>query len=82
MSNPETLVYLKKGNRMDRPEACPPEIYSLMKATWDENPACRPDFLTIRKKLEQIIERSSYLPYLNMDLTGCEYQNLESNCST
>ena len=52
---------------MARPENCSDELYQLMLHCWQENPKDRPDFSTIRKQLEAIIESSNLLVYMNVE---------------
>ncbi len=47
----QVLRHLESGERMDAPEACPPEVYSLMRETWAAEPANRPTFATILPRL-------------------------------
>jgi len=49
MSNQECVAFLRNGERLERPEKCPNEIYSLMLDCWKEKPEERPNF-------EQIFE--------------------------
>ncbi len=49
----QVLRHLESGERMDAPEACPPEVYSLMRETWAAEPASRPTFATILQRLEE-----------------------------
>lgn len=48
--------YLKVGYRLPRPEHCPPEVYSVMKECWVEDPKSRPTFEEILKLIEVAIE--------------------------
>jgi len=66
--NSEIFNYIKSGCRMKKPELCSDEVYDLMKKCWNADPRYRPDFLTLRRKLEELIETSSYVPYLNCSL--------------
>ncbi|CAL8143643.1 unnamed protein product [Orchesella dallaii] len=69
---------LKDGYRMDRPEHCPQDLYVLMKACWEEEPCDRPDFTSIRLILEDIIEKTTQVTYLNLETanpSSCDYTN-------
>lgn len=45
------IEFLRSGKRLEKPSACPPELYSLMSETWLEDPAARPDFKSIHERL-------------------------------
>ena len=71
MSNAEAANYVVKGNRLERPNECPDDVYALMLSCWQEDPENRPSFLSIVEflgnllpriadTLEKTVERSSY----------------------
>lgn len=39
---------------MESPDGCPPEIYEMMRCSWDLNPARRPTFHDLKVKLLQL----------------------------
>ncbi|XP_075237190.1 activated Cdc42 kinase isoform X2 [Lycorma delicatula] len=41
----------RDGERLHRPDACPPDMYNLMLQCWNKSPADRPTFSTIREIL-------------------------------
>ena len=45
---------VEKGYRMDAPEGCPDEIYSIMQKCWNIEPRRRPSFEDINKLLSGI----------------------------
>ncbi|XP_022089777.1 tyrosine kinase receptor Cad96Ca-like [Acanthaster planci] len=55
MSAREVSNRLKVGYRMERPEHCSPELYSVMQACWDDNPKKRPSFRTLSLDLEKLL---------------------------
>ncbi|OXA57985.1 Proto-oncogene tyrosine-protein kinase receptor Ret [Folsomia candida] len=62
---------LKDGYRMTKPENCSKELFDLMTQCWDEDPDARPDFTTIRRKIEELIGNcGDAANYLNLDSTG------------
>lgn len=48
------IHYVEQGNRMEKPEYCPDEIYSLMKAAWHLDPTLRPSFKEALHRLREI----------------------------
>lgn len=56
---------------MTKPENCSKELFDLMTQCWDEDPDARPDFTTIRRKIEELIGNcGDAANYLNLDSTG------------
>ena len=47
----DVMSYLESGHRMEPPDGCPSEVYSIMKLAWDWDPMKRPTFEEIRSKL-------------------------------
>lgn len=39
----------KEGERLHQPEACPPEVYSMLLECWAKNPQDRPTFASIKE---------------------------------
>ncbi|KAL0274572.1 UNVERIFIED_CONTAM: hypothetical protein PYX00_002674 [Menopon gallinae] len=53
---------LKSGYRMERPPNCSTELYQILRACWNENPAHRPTFKYLVSKLEEMLsEGKDYL---------------------
>ncbi|XP_050401686.1 tyrosine-protein kinase CSK [Patella vulgata] len=50
----DVVMHVEKGYRMEAPEGCPPEIYSIMKDSWDIDPLKRPTFNTVIAKLNNL----------------------------
>lgn len=53
---------VRDGYRLQKPDACPDSLYTMMLQTWDQDPAARPAFTTIRKALEQLEEQVCLTP--------------------
>uniref|UniRef100_A0A8C6Q7I7 Tyrosine-protein kinase n=3 Tax=Nothobranchius furzeri TaxID=105023 RepID=A0A8C6Q7I7_NOTFU len=53
MSLKEVKEKVEEGYRMESPESCPPNVYSLMRLCWEQDPRRRPGFSKLREKLEQ-----------------------------
>ncbi|XP_071834262.1 uncharacterized protein [Apostichopus japonicus] len=55
---------LCSGFRMERPEQCPDDWYTMMLDCWHETPKQRPNFSKLRLQLEAMLEEST--PYLSL----------------
>ena len=44
-------MHVERGYRMEAPEGCPPEIYSIMKQAWELKPEDRPTFHSVLGRL-------------------------------
>ncbi|XP_056132371.1 megakaryocyte-associated tyrosine-protein kinase [Lampris incognitus] len=64
MSLKEVKQQVEEGYRMEAPEDCPPEVYSLMRSCWEREPRRRPPFHKLREKLERQLEETSPNPGL------------------
>ncbi|NWT12561.1 KSYK kinase, partial [Vireo altiloquus] len=51
MKGAEVALMIERGERMERPEVCPTEVYSLMKLCWTYNVDDRPGFVAVEMKL-------------------------------
>ncbi|NXM45313.1 KSYK kinase, partial [Gymnorhina tibicen] len=51
MKGGEVAQMIERGERMERPEVCPPEVYSLMKLCWTYNVDDRPGFVAVEMRL-------------------------------
>ncbi|VDK23384.1 unnamed protein product [Taenia asiatica] len=49
----QVLAHLEAGERMEAPQDCPKEIYSLMLETWASEPRDRPSFVQILQRLQR-----------------------------
>ncbi|KAL9987774.1 hypothetical protein ACROYT_G002132 [Oculina patagonica] len=63
--NKDLLSLLKRGYRLDKPDTCSEEIYSLMSDCWKENPDERPTFEQLILTLETMMTRDS--PYFDFE---------------
>ena len=48
------LGYIEQGNRMEKPDGCPDEIYAIMKEAWLFDRTLRPTFNATLIKLNKI----------------------------
>ena len=60
-TNIDVLHFVRDGGKLERPEKCSEEIYSLMRQCWSFNTDNRPSFATILSKLQQFQERCSHM---------------------
>ncbi|XP_006812809.2 hepatocyte growth factor receptor-like [Saccoglossus kowalevskii] len=52
----DILNYLNKGNRLQKPMYAPDELYRLMQKCWEDDPNERPNFHTIVRDLEKLLQ--------------------------
>lgn len=58
-SNTETYEQVTRGYRMPRPPKCSQFLYNIMEKCWSEDPKDRPDFKTLKIKLDNSYELES-----------------------
>jgi FMS-like tyrosine kinase 1 len=54
----QLLDYLSEGNRMNQPQNCPLEMYTIMRDCWIDAPEQRPDFVAIAERIGKILEKN------------------------
>lgn len=66
---PQSLYHLlRSGYRMERPENCSPEIYTLFEACWADDPMKRPSFKILASKFERLLGKSAkYIEMSDVD---------------
>lgn len=50
----DVVKHVEKGYKMEAPEGCPPEVYEIMRQTWDLQPDKRPTFREVKAKLAHL----------------------------
>ena len=50
----DVLMHVERGYRMESPEGCPREVYTIMKEAWDANAAARPSFAAVSARLHSL----------------------------
>lgn len=47
-------MHVERGYRMEAPESCPPEVYTIMKQAWEIKPQDRPTFSQVQAMLNTL----------------------------
>jgi len=64
---PSAVVELvKEGHRMERPNHCPPSLYSLMLDCWDGEECNRPDWAELVTRLQEMVRETQPGVYLHL----------------
>ncbi|XP_039960123.1 protein sevenless [Bactrocera tryoni] len=81
-NNYEVLNYVKDGGRLEKPETCPAELFTLLLQCWSKPPEDRPSFgncfvelLRIKTELRRI-----NLGFTNDSSDNAVYANQEESC--
>ncbi|EDO35594.1 predicted protein, partial [Nematostella vectensis] len=64
ISTRDVFVMLRSGYRMEKPDICSDEVYTIMKHCWEDQPKKRPTFSDLRMKFEYMLEADN--PYLDL----------------
>ncbi|CAD6186871.1 unnamed protein product [Caenorhabditis auriculariae] len=73
----DMLTFLENGGRIEQPDNCPQNFYSLMEECWQGIPEERPEFSDIRQKLaSQLEEITEDYSYLKLDAAK-DYYNVQ-----
>ena len=79
MSNAIVIKQVESGYRLPPPENCPEDVYKLMHDCWEVEPASRPTFSDIAKRLEEIASKYTDTPTI---MAECNYVMDVSNDSS
>lgn len=52
------MSFLEEGNRMERPEHCPNEMYNIMLNCWNRGPHFRPTFVQLSEQIEDCLRHN------------------------
>jgi hypothetical protein len=80
-SNHETAEKVVDGYRLDKPKKCPDDVYTLMRACWDEDPAKRPSFPEIVNRIDGMItiRQEPEMPSQTQGKKGSVLSHIQSN---
>uniref|UniRef100_A0A670HYJ2 non-specific protein-tyrosine kinase n=1 Tax=Podarcis muralis TaxID=64176 RepID=A0A670HYJ2_PODMU len=56
LENKDVIAVLEKGDRLPKPDACPPILYALMTRCWDYDPSDRPKFKELVCSLSDVYQ--------------------------
>lgn len=59
-TNAEVVDQVQRGQRLERPRACPREVYGVMHSCWEKHPDDRPSFRRLMQMLENVMEERDY----------------------
>ncbi|XP_067041489.1 tyrosine kinase receptor Cad96Ca-like [Acropora muricata] len=77
-SEAKTIAELRNGYRMPKPPHIESSLYHLMNTCWQEEPMIRPEFLHLRNKLREFIEKELYLGLMDQSkYNGSTYCDVE-----
>ena len=62
MPERDLLRYLKGNHRLEKFDTCPYDLFNLMRRCWALNAIERPNFKTILKEFEHLVERFAHEP--------------------
>uniref|UniRef100_A0A4X2L0P6 Tyrosine-protein kinase receptor n=1 Tax=Vombatus ursinus TaxID=29139 RepID=A0A4X2L0P6_VOMUR len=66
LSNPEAIECITQGRELERPRACPPEVYAIMRGCWQREPQQRHSIKDIHARLQALIKA----PPVYLDILG------------
>ncbi|XP_071485624.1 uncharacterized protein [Diadema antillarum] len=79
--NKDMPKLLKGGYRMEKPENCSPEIFSIMQSCWRDDPEAREGFTQLRNRLEEMMEQNVCYMEFDSDKQQCFYYSSSSSSS-
>ncbi|XP_056670625.1 high affinity nerve growth factor receptor [Monodelphis domestica] len=66
LSNTEAIECITQGRELERPRACPPEVYAIMRGCWQREPQQRHSIKDIHARLQALIKA----PPVYLDVLG------------
>ncbi|XP_063745989.1 fibroblast growth factor receptor 1b isoform X2 [Eleginops maclovinus] len=77
----ELFKLLKEGHRMEKPTACPQELYQMMRDCWHAVPARRPTFSQLVEDLDRTLSLMANQDYLDLASPLVQYTSVSSSHS-
>ncbi|XP_071807824.1 uncharacterized protein [Asterias amurensis] len=77
MSARDVSNRLKVGYRMDKPEHCSQELFSIVQACWADNPKKRPSFRTLSLDLEKLLADNKTVHVDSAKYDKTKYKDLD-----
>ncbi|NXW89826.1 NTRK1 factor, partial [Alopecoenas beccarii] len=66
LSNTEAIECITQGRELERPRACPPEVYGIMQSCWQREPQQRRPVKDIHSRLQALVKT----PPVYLDILG------------
>ncbi|XP_029791805.1 high affinity nerve growth factor receptor isoform X1 [Suricata suricatta] len=66
LSNPEAIECITQGRELERPRACPPEVYAIMRGCWQREPQQRHTIKEVHARLQALAQA----PPVYLDVLG------------
>uniref|UniRef100_A0A0K8S4F6 receptor protein-tyrosine kinase n=2 Tax=Lygus hesperus TaxID=30085 RepID=A0A0K8S4F6_LYGHE len=76
LQSSEVYKSLLRGERLERPELCPQNLYDMMRDCWNSLPHQRPTFSHLVHRLEKILQSDAQRRYLELDEVMVSYSHL------
>uniref|UniRef100_A0A8C4MH64 Tyrosine-protein kinase receptor n=1 Tax=Equus asinus asinus TaxID=83772 RepID=A0A8C4MH64_EQUAS len=66
LSNTEAIECITQGRELERPRACPPEVYAIMRGCWQREPQQRHSIKDVHARLQALVQA----PPVYLDVLG------------
>ncbi|XP_054568232.1 high affinity nerve growth factor receptor [Eptesicus fuscus] len=66
LSNSEAIECITQGRELERPRACPPEVYAIMQGCWQREPQQRHSIKDVHARLQALVQA----PPVYLDVLG------------
>ncbi|ELK02720.1 High affinity nerve growth factor receptor [Pteropus alecto] len=66
LSNAEAIECITQGRELERPRACPPEVYAIMRGCWQREPQQRHSIKDVQARLQALAQA----PPVYLDILG------------
>lgn len=61
VKNNEVIGKIENGERLAKPDSCPPALYHMMTECWSYDPSNRPSFQDLKTRLSAIVQEERFL---------------------